>query len=660
MKGDLEVKIFKNLRVKLTLAFCFMLIFPAISVGILAYSSAKEAVQSEVVSAIEDNINHLNETINSTIRPKIEDIEYLSGSVTSSLFEGEESPILRSRLNEYVQYHPEVQSIYVGTNSGLFIQQPKVKMADDYDPRKRDWYIKAMENKGEIIISNPYISAGTDDMVITISKVTLDGSSVAAVNLRLSYLQELTNKVKIGESGFALMLDPNKMTIAHPTNEVGEEATESYVAKMYEHEKGKLTFEVNGISKELSYVTNEMTNWKIAANIESSEISDAATPILHSTLLVLGIAIVIGALMMFFIIKSIIKPIKNLKEKAITISSGDLTKEIEVESNDDIGQLGIAFNEMQSSLRRLVQSVDLNSDQVAASSEQLTASAEQTTQATEQVAEAMQEVASSAEKQTTNIDQNVHALEEISHGVMTIAESSRKVSDLSRETTVQAEEGGQAVNDTVNQMRSIHESVMESNEMIRTLYERSKEVGSILDVISGIAEQTNLLSLNAAIEAARAGEHGKGFAVVADEVRKLAEQSQASAKEIHQIIQDIQEDTKNSVNTMARVTNDVKTGVEITKGTKEKFNIILQSTKEITPQMDEVSITAQQISSAIQEVAAIATDLALMAKSNAATSEEVAASSEEQLASMEEISASAQSLSSMSEELKALISLFKY
>lgn len=375
-----------------------MLIVPTATVGILSYFSAKIAVESEILSAIDDNINNLNETINKTINPKIYDIQYLADSVTSSYFQGNESPELRARLNEYVKYHPETQSIYVGTETGLFIQEPRVEMAADYDARKREWYIKAMENKGKVFISDPYISAGTDDMVVTIAKAIQSGSAVAAVNLRISYLQELTNNVKIGESGFAFLLDPNKMIISHPIYEIGSEAKESFITNMYEKEKDILNYEVNGVSRVLNFMTNEVTGWKIAGNVESSEISEAASPIFLNTLVVLGIAIVIGSIIIFFTIKSIIKPIKDLKEKAITVSGGDLTEKIIVESNDDIGQLGIAFNEMQDSLRKLVAKVDVNAEQVAASSEQLTASAEQTSRATEQVAEAIQDVAGSAEK----------------------------------------------------------------------------------------------------------------------------------------------------------------------------------------------------------------------------------------------------------------------
>src|SRR5690606_17940812 len=148
--------------------------------------------------------------------------------------------------------------------------------------------------------------------------------------------------------------------------------------------------------------------------------------------------------------------------------------------------------------------------------------------------------------------------EQVREGISHIAESSLKVSELAIHTMTQAEIGGQAVTDTVNQMSSIQSSVSESNRMISSLSERSTEVGTILNVITGIAEQTHLLSLNAASEAARAGEHGRGFAVVAGEVRKLAEQSQQSATGIFNIIQGIQQATESSVSIMAKVTEDVK------------------------------------------------------------------------------------------------------
>ncbi len=351
-----------------------------------------------------------------------------------------------------------------------------------------------------------------------------------------------------------------------------------------------------------------------------------------STLLTIVGCLVIGAIIVYFLIRSIIKPILKLKEQAENVSAGDLTQDIQVMSKDEIGQLGVAFQNMQNNLRSVIQNVGNSADHVALSSNELTVSAEQTSAASEQVSQAVQEIASGAEKQTMGLENNSVALDEIAHGITRIAERSTSVADLARQSALQAEEGRKSVEQTGEQMNSIHESVERSNRMIQTLQARSHEIGEITKVIGDISNQTNLLALNAAIEAARAGDHGKGFAIVADEVRKLAEQSQSSATQIANLIGEIQHETETTVETMDRVTTEVKDGLQISKATIVKLNHAMEGIRETTPQVEEVASIAQQISASVQEIAATANELATIATGNAATSEEVAASSEEQLA----------------------------
>lgn len=607
-----------------------------------------------------DNIGILNTTIDNTLAPKVHDIETLSEQITASQYDGNTSRELRSKLTQYKELHPEIMSIYVGTEKGDFIQEPVINDTSSYDPRTRDWYKQSMENKGEVQISKPYEDATQDVMVVTISKTTKDNSGVISVDITLEMLDQITRQVHIGKEGYAMLLDEDMNFISHPTSEAGTVAEEAFYQKLYEKENGSFDYDYNGDKKFMTFATNELSGWKIGGSLYESEVDNAAAPILKTTMIVIIVALILGVIIVYVVIRSVLGPIKDLRNKAITISNGDLTEEIVIRSKDEIGQLGHAFRDMQTSLKNLIGNIEKNTEFVAASSEQLTASAEQTTYATEHVAAAVQEVAGNAENQMNSIEKNVQLIEQVTEGIAHIAESSLKVSELAIHTMTQAEIGGQAVTDTVNQMSSIQSSVSESNRMISSLSERSKEVGTILNVITGIAQQTNLLSLNAAIEAARAGEHGKGFAVVADEVRKLAEQSQQSATEIFNIIQGIQQDTESSVSIMAKVTEDVKTGMVISNEAIEKFQQILASTQEVTPQMDDISETAQTVQTAIQEVHDTANELENMAKSNASSSEEVAASTEEQLASMEEITASAKTLSAMAEELQELISSFKH
>lgn len=649
---------FNNLRTKLIVAFTAILFIPALVTGILSYSSAKDAVEDEMLKGFSQTINVVNSSIDNMIQAKIYDINTYSNSISANLSDNE-----TIRLNEdfdrYAQLHPEAKSIYVGMDNGEFIQAPTNTIPADYDSRETDWYKEAMNKKGEVIVSEPHLTEDKE-MVITISQTTSDFSGVVAVDIPLNYIQQIIGDVVIGHEGYAALLDQHRKYIAHPTIEGGTEGTDAFYDDVYADKEGLLKYTFNGDEKIMAFATNEMTGWKILGSIVSTEIGEAASPIFIKTAIVIVIAMLIGGAVIYLIIKSITVPINALKDKAITISNGDLTEKIEVRTDDAIGQLAAAFNVMQESLQDVVQKVDQSAVMVASSAEELSASSEQTSIATQQVAVSIQDVATNAEKQRHGVDETAKSLDVVSGGASTIAEHSTVVSELSRNTMVQAEEGGQAVKNTVFQMESIHESVMESNETIQSLNESSKEVSSILNVITGIADQTNLLALNAAIEAARAGEHGKGFAVVADEVRKLAEQSQNSAKEIYEIVSKIQQDTESTVQTMLRVTEDVQAGVKVSNEAIEKFNLIFESTRKITPQMEEVSATAQQMSAAIQEITSSANEMVSIAQTNAATSEEVAASAEEQLAAMEGISQSANDLSSMAEELKNAISKFKY
>ncbi|MGE7667562.1 methyl-accepting chemotaxis protein [Ureibacillus composti] len=646
----------KNLKPKLTLAFAIILLIPSLAIGTSAYQVAKNTVEDEYHSNIVANLNILNVSINNTIQSKMENVQYMSDLLNAKENRGN----LEATLNQYIELNQDAESIFYGKNDGTLTIAPYAKLDADLNITERPWYQEAMAQKGQAVISDPYVSAISNNVVVTISQSTSDGSGVVGINLKLNHLKQLAEQINIGEEGYAVLLDKNGEYIIHPEEEPGTPLGEPFYTEFYNNQSGMVEYDYHGDGKIVGFTTNELTGWKIGGNMYTQEIDDAASPILNATLIVIIISLVIGIVLIYIIIRSILTPINDLKEKAIRISDGDLTQSINVKTTDEIGQLAQAFVAMQKSLKSLIQKIEQNAEQVAASAEQLSASSQETTAATEQVSASIQQVSVSVEKQKESVDASVNALSEVSGGAVHIAEFSSKVSELTNEATRQAHDGGQSVEKIVNQMKSIHESVLESHQTIQSLNERSKQVNSILNIITGIAQQTNLLSLNASIEAARAGENGKGFAVVANEVKQLAEQSHESAKNIHEIITAIQHDTENTVTIMAQISKQVENGVDVSDEALTKFSGIIQSMELVTPQMEEVSATAQQVSASIQETTSNANEIALLAQSNAASSEEVAASAEQQLVAIEEISSSAQALTELAEELQILIAKFKY
>ncbi|CCO08532.1 methyl-accepting chemotaxis protein [Desulforamulus hydrothermalis] len=319
-----------------------------------------------------------------------------------------------------------------------------------------------------------------------------------------------------------------------------------------------------------------------------------------------GLALLLGIVLSVIITRSITTPLQTINQGVKVLAEGDFTREVAVSAGDEIGQLAAAVNSTREQLKNLVSEITEIAQTVAAQSQQLAASAEEVSGTAEEVAGTTNQVAAMAEKSLANARTTVAE----SHKVLEVAAA-----------------GGTTVRRTVEKINAIARSVEAVHQSVQSLGQLSEKIGSITALITGIADQTNLLALNAAIEAARAGEQGRGFAVVAEEVRKLAEQSATAAREIGQLVVQIQSGIGVAAQAMAQGTADVQEGVNLASeagqaldnimqavtGNIELVEEIAQGAGQTSEGTQQLSASNQQVTSTIQQVAGATQELANIA-----------------------------------------------
>ncbi|MDO7906947.1 methyl-accepting chemotaxis protein [Paenibacillus sp. JX-17] len=657
-----------SIRSRLIYSFLTILLIPTILISWTSFQTAKEKIDQQMIAAAEENVDRLNNIINEYVSAKFQEVAWLGrltdlSNVTplNGSNVGDSAPV-RTILDSFMQAHPEVELAYVGTESGLYMNSPSTfANPADYDPRVREWYTSAMKTAGDVIITSPYVSKATGNLVVTVARTTEDGHGVAAINVKVNKISEITQKVKIGSEGYAYIMDANKNFVSHPTKEAGTKAPDNVQNNnLYKSDSGYFDYLYeNKDMKKMAFTTNKLTHWKIAGTMYQDEVTQQAAPILRITLIVLIASMIIGGLLVLWILTSILKPLKRLHTVSGRISEGDLTERVQNIGSDELGRLGISFNNMADSLQQIIEKVGDTTDQLASSAEEMAASADQSSKSSEQSAESIQQVAHGAAEQVRSIRSTSQEMDGMIEQLGTVSRHAGEVVLSSAETSARAQQGNETAQTAVLQMNSIGSKVENLAKDIEGFRERSLQVVQIVEVITGIASQTNLLALNASIEAARAGEYGAGFAVVASEIRKLAEQSNQSALQITELVRAIEQEAAAAAVSMDAVYHEVREGIGMVDETGKVFGEIYSSIEEVVQQIQSVSVSSDTMSRNAGKVLADMADVTQISEEASVSIQDVVAGTEEQLAAIQEIAASAQHLSGMAEELQTAVEKFK-
>ena len=359
----------------------------------------------------------------------------------------------------------------------------------------------------------------------------------------------------------------------------------------------------------------------------------------------------------------LVKNIKNSVEHIVTVTEkaaqGDLSHDIKIESQDEFGTISTQFNAVMQHMRTALGEVQQAAVQVSSSAETMLASINKTGDLVQNVALSVTSAVDNTDSQKNDIAETDARVKNMEQSV----EQSVKAMELGlksvEQTAIHAAAGNDTARKTVTQMNQIALAVEESAMIVEELGENSKEIGSIVEVISGIADQTNLLALNAAIEAARAGEHGRGFAVVADEVRKLAENSHESAQKISVIVGTIQKTTENAMETMKAASQQVTEGRNNVESTGNSFSEIVNMIKIAEENSRKVMELVGNMRAPIEDIVERTEKISNMSVEVVAKMDEISMSTAEQSMSVVEIFEKSGALEDLAKNLENTVHEFK-
>lgn len=654
----------RSIKAKLLFTLIPIIIIALGFVSWINHNKAKEFLEMDFEEKAMLQLDLLDVTIKDQLQIHVERLRNIAkSSEISSMNSDLQLVTLKERIKDFPEYFDFIVADTSG--NGFTTDDKQVQISD------RDYYQEILSGS-HFAISDPVVSQANGETIIVIATSIENANGTVGIlgaSISLPVLTEIVNNVKIGETGYAAVIQPDGLFIVHPTEgllmkeklqNLGVPALAEAYDSIKNHETGFKRYTFQGEERYAFYKEITLTGWGLLEVVPVKEATARLSYLAMLSFVTAGVVIIFSILVIVVFASRLVKPIRLLSDITTNVAKGDLTIRLNhTNSNDEVGVLGKNFTAMIDNMQQMLQKVQDVTKHVKSSSDTLVASSNETRNAAEQVAVTMQELASGTTDIASSVTNTTNQMTSMLATIDNISNYTDEVIETSEKSKESAEKGKNYSTQALGKMDEMNSKVLETAEIIRKLDEQSKEIGNIVGIITNIAEQTNLLALNASIEAARAGEHGKGFAVVAEEVRKLANETSLSAQKISSLIQETQLESKKAVQAANEGTKVVEEGTETVKKSTTVFAEIASHVDEVVERNKEIHKFIQQLNSLAIEIGKDMESISAVTEQASAGAEEVSAASEEQASSANLISEDATKLAMLAEELQDMMTNFK-
>lgn len=499
-------------------------------------------------------------------------------------------------LEDFGESRDDLAYVFVGLSDGGYIQWPNSSLPTNYDPRKRPWYKSGQQGAGKPVRVPAYadVVTGAPLLDYVAEFQTSSGlTGVVGLDVTLKALTDLIADVRLGESGYLVLVEDTGTILADPRNTENNFRPIDDVEAIYSglnRASGLQEIEWRGEDWYINQFTSPGSGWTYIGIVPAREVLAKVSQLQWRILLISLILITLFGCVGFWVSRVISRPIKAVTNGLNEAASGegDLTKRLAADRSDETGEMARAFNGFSNVIHDLIVAIKDRSKAV-----------DQEAKTATDVSERIESIASS---QSESLEQISTASHEMVATTNEVAQNCNDTAESADRCLTEVKTGMQLIEQTHTSVNLLATTLSDANVAMEELAAENRNITTILDTIRTIAEQTNLLALNAAIESARAGEYGRGFAVVADEVRELSQKTAHSTKEIDLLLSSLSERTSLVSNKLAGSSEHSDSTVKTTQAAAEAFN-------RIQEQVSRIRDMATQIATATEEQHSVAEDI---------------------------------------------------